>query len=135
MLEVSESKVKPVNHETILAECIQGLINTEMLRPTDELVSTYHRVFVPGYPTPSLNRDRALAKLLPTLRDKYGIWSRGRFGSWKYEVGNQDHSFMLGVEAADSVLFGSPEMTLENPNWVNGRKNEERRLGATAFSK
>ncbi len=36
-----------------------------------------------------------------------GIWSRGRFGSYKYEVGNQDHSLMLGVECADNVLFGS----------------------------
>ena len=36
-----------------------------------------------------------------------GIWSRGRFGTYKYEVGNQDHSLMLGVECADNVLFGS----------------------------
>ncbi len=35
---------------------------------------------------------------------------------------------MLGVEAVDSALFGAPEMTLNEHDWVNGRKNEERRL-------
>ena len=38
-----------------------------------------------GYPTPSLARDNVLAEALPWLR-KQGIWSRGRFGSYKYEV-------------------------------------------------
>lgn len=129
MLEVSESTMKPVNHTTLLQDCITGLINTTLLQPTDEIVSTYHRVFTPGYPTPSLERDDALQELLPRLRDDFGIWSRGRFGSWKYEVGNQDHSFMLGVEAVDAcVCGGGVEVTLENPDWVNGRRNGERRL-------
>jgi hypothetical protein len=90
MLEVSESSYKPVNHETLLADCIQGLINTELLDPEDEIVSTYVRRFDHGYPTPHLDRDDALAQILPYLQDK-DILSRGRFGSWKYEVGNQDH--------------------------------------------
>lgn len=59
-----------------------------------------------GYPTPSVERDGVLVDALPFLR-QYNIWSRGRFGSYKYEVGNQDHSLMLGVECADNVLFGA----------------------------
>ena len=35
---------------------------------------------------------------------------------FRYEVGNQDHSFMLGVEAVDKALYGAPEMTLESPD-------------------
>lgn len=134
MLEVSESSMKPVNHETMLADCIQGLVNTEMMLPTDEIVSTYHRRFDHGYPTPSLEREGVLTQLLPKLLEK-GIYSRGRFGSWRYEVGNQDHSFMLGVEAADAIINGSVELTLNYPDFVNGRVNAERRLvdGAQAF--
>lgn len=136
MLEVSESSMKPVDHSTLLRECIQGLVNTDMLKPTDEIVSTYHRRFDHGYPTPTLEREGALTKLLPALLEK-GIYSRGRFGSWRYEVGNQDHSFMLGVEAADNIVNGAAELTLNYPDFVNGRQNTERRLveGAQLFGK
>jgi protoporphyrinogen oxidase len=127
MLEVSESSMKPVNQETLLKECIQGLVNTEMLKPDDEIVSTYIRRFDHGYPTPSLEREGVLKQLLPALQEK-GIWSRGRFGSWRYEVGNQDHSFMLGVEAVDNIVNGAVELTLNYPDFVNGRQNTERRL-------
>jgi hypothetical protein len=134
MLEVSESSMKPVDAPNLLKDCIQGLVNTEMIRPTDEIVSTYHRRFDHGYPTPSLERDGALKQILPRLEAK-DIYSRGRFGSWKYEVGNQDHSFMLGVEAADHIINGAIELTLNYPDFVNGRRNEERRLtdGAQIF--
>ncbi len=134
MLEVSESSMKPVDQENLLKDCIQGLINTSMIRPEDEIVSTYHRRFDHGYPIPSLERESVLKELLPAL-EANGIYSRGRFGSWRYEVGNQDHSFMLGVEAADHIVNGAVELTLNYPDFVNGRKNEERRLtdGAQYF--
>jgi len=127
MLEVSESSLKPVDRARLLADSIQGLVNTEMIKPTDEIVSTYHRCFDHGYPTPSLGREGVLKTLLPELQSR-DIWSRGRFGSWRYEVGNQDHSFMLGVEAVDNIVNGAVELTLNYPDFVNTRKNEERRL-------
>ena len=128
MLEVSESSMKPVDEKNLLADCVKGLINTSMIQPQDEIVSTYHRRFDHGYPTPSLERESVLTKLLPRLEEK-GIYSRGRFGSWRYEVGNQDHSFMLGVEAADHCVYPEiPELTLNSPDFVNGRRNDERRL-------
>jgi len=92
MLEVSESSMKPVDQENMLKDCIQGLVNTEMLKPDDEIVSTYHRRFDHGYPTPSLEREGVLKQLLPKLQE-LDIWSRGRFGSWRYEVGNQDRKY------------------------------------------
>ncbi|KAL1639305.1 putative udp-galactopyranose mutase [Diplodia seriata] len=97
MLEVSQSGMKPVDEANLLKDCIQGLVNTEMLKPTDEIVSTYHRKFDHGYPTPSLERD---------------------------------DSFMLGVEAADNIATGAVELTLNYPDFVNGRQNTERRLEA-----
>nr|RBQ88785.1 hypothetical protein FVER53263_11136 [Fusarium verticillioides] len=127
MLEVSESSYKPVNQATLLEESIKGLISTDLLKPEDEIVSTYVRRFDHGYPTPTLERDAALSEALPYLYDK-DILSRGRFGAWKYEVGNQDHSFMQGVEAVDNIISGGLELTLSNPDFVNSRKNTERRL-------
>lgn len=88
MLEISESSLKPVDQANILKDSIQGLINTSMIKSTDEIVSTYHRRFDHGYPTPSLEREGVLKELLPKLEAK-DIYSRGRFGSWRYEVGNQ----------------------------------------------
>lgn len=136
MLEVSESSMKPVNQESLVKDCIQGLVNTDMLKPEDEIVSIYHRRFDHGYPTPTLEREGVLKELLPALQAK-GIYSRGRFGSWRYEVGNQDHSFMLGVEASDNIINGAAELTLNYPDFVNGRANTERRLveGAQIFAK
>lgn len=127
MFEVSENKVfKPMNPATIVEETIQGAINTKMIESADEIVSVYYRRLEHGYPTPSLERDGALAEALPWLQ-KQDIWSRGRFGSYKYEVANQDHSLMIGVEAADNILFGSKEFTLLYPSLTNegGAKNTE----------
>lgn len=127
MLEVSQSTMKPVDEENLLKDCIQGLINTDLIKAEDEIISTYHRKFDQGYPTPTLEREGVLTELLPKLQDM-DIYSRGRFGSWRYEVGNQDHSFMLGVEAADAICNGHVELTLNYPDFVNTRKNTERRL-------
>uniref|UniRef100_A0A098DX86 Amine oxidase domain-containing protein n=5 Tax=Fusarium sambucinum species complex TaxID=569360 RepID=A0A098DX86_GIBZE len=127
MLEVSQSTMKPVDVENLLKDSIQGLINTEMIKPEDEIVSTYHRAFDHGYPTPTLEREGVLKQVLPKL-ESMDILSRGRFGSWRYEVGNQDHSFMLGVEAVDAIHSGAVELTLNYPDFVNSRQNTERRL-------
>lgn len=127
MFEVSESKeFKPVNLETIVEETIQGAINTKMIKSSDEVVSIYYRRLEHGYPTPSLERDGVLDEALPWLK-KQGIWSRGRFGSYKYEVANQDHSCMIGVEAVDNILFGTKEFTLMYPSLTNegGAKNTD----------
>lgn len=77
----------------MLGDCIRAMLGTDLLHPEDEIVSTYVRRFDHGYPTPSLERDQALNKALPYLENK-GILSRGCFGAWKYEVGNQDHRYI-----------------------------------------
>ncbi|WVQ79559.1 hypothetical protein IAT38_001658 [Cryptococcus sp. DSM 104549] len=123
MFEVCQSADKPVDLESLMKETVRGAVATELMLPTDEIVSFYERS-----PTPTLGRDAAISKIIPTLESEFNIRSRGRFGSWKYECGNQDHSFMLGVEAVDNALFGTPEMTMHETDWVNGRRNTERRL-------
>lgn len=124
MFEVSESPMKPLDLQRVVEDTIQGAVNTRMIAGEDEIVSIYYRRLEYGYPTPSLDRDAALAEALPWLK-KQGIWSRGRFGSYKYEVANQDHSLMIGVEAADNMLHGTKEFTLLYPSLTNegGAKN------------
>lgn len=124
MFEVSESPLKEVDKDTIVEETIQGALTVHLIRPDDEIVSVYHRRLPHGYPTPTLIRDKILKETLPRLKAK-GVWSRGRFGSFKYEVANQDHSLMMGVEAVDNILFGSAEVTLEHPRLVAQTKNTD----------
>jgi protoporphyrinogen oxidase len=137
MFEVSESELKPVDltqitiagtsWPAIVRETIVGAVATKLITLSDEIVSIYHRRIEYGYPTPSLGRDSVISDGLAWLR-RHRIWSRGRFGSWKYEVGNQDHSVMLGVEAVDNILHGTTEMTLNHPNSVNAQKNMDMRF-------
>jgi UDP-galactopyranose mutase len=71
-----------------------------------------------GYPVPTVRRDDVLAYVQPQLKE-LGIYSRGRFGGWRYEVSNQDHSFMQGVESIDHILTGEPEWTYDDAHAVN----------------
>jgi protoporphyrinogen oxidase len=120
LCEISESEIKPVNHENILAETIQGLQQVGLINNPDEIISRW-KTFLPyGYPTPFLGRDELIESIEPTLRSMR-IYSRGRFGGWKYEVSNQDHSLMQGVEAIDNILFKEDEITYFSPKTVNGR--------------
>ena len=109
MAEVSESPDKPVNRDTIIADVVAGFRACGFIAD-DNVVSTWHRRLDHGYPTPWVGRDAVLHAIDPVLRAE-GIFSRGRFGAWKYEVSNQDHSFMQGVEAVDHVLAGVDEHT------------------------
>ena len=56
-----------------------------------------------------IDRDWALAILQPALMQQ-GIYSRGRFGAWRYEIGNMDHSVLMGVAAANHIVRGEKEL-------------------------
>jgi protoporphyrinogen oxidase len=121
MAEVSESPAKPVDQSRVMEDVIEGMLATKLIERREDIASLWHRRLEHGYPTPSLRRDEALKELLPALMAR-GVYSRGRFGAWKYEVSNQDHSLMQGVEVIDHILFGKTEETLWYPNVVNGPK-------------
>jgi len=125
MCEVSESVDKAVDHSKVLEDTIQGCFKAKLLPPDAKIISRWHRRLEHGYPTPFVGRDELLEEVQPTLLAN-SIWSRGRFGGWKYEVANQDHSCMQGVEAADNILFGTEETTYRYPNVVNNSKGSGR---------
>jgi len=118
MAEVSESPHKPVDPERVVEQTIAGLRATGMIRAEHEVISRWQYRAHYGYPTPALGRDAALRALHAGL-EPYNIFSRGRFGGWKYEVSNQDHSLMQGVEWANKMVLGVPEVTYWFPNTAN----------------
>ena len=104
------SRHKPVDRSTIVDDTIDGLVATGILTEDDRArIVDRTLIEVPmAYPIPTGRRDDGLAELQPWLMER-GVYSRGRFGAWLYEIGNMDHSIMQGVEFVDHVLDGAPE--------------------------
>lgn len=113
LAEISRSPVKPVDSSRVVEDTIQGMVNTRLLseRDRDDIVDTFLIERDYTYPTPSLERDAALATILPWLASR-DVYSRGRFGAWRYEVGNMDHSVAQGVEWVDRIILGDVENEL-----------------------
>jgi len=113
MCETTYSPWKPEEKGTIIDATVQGLVNSGMIEEEqrEQIVSRYLIDIPYSYPIPTLGRDRALETIQPYLESK-GVYSRGRFGAWKYEVGNMDHSFMQGVEIVERLLLGKEERTV-----------------------
>ena len=112
MAETSFSPHKPEDRATLMTQTLDGLVNTSLMKRErrHDLAATWEMSVDYGYPVPCLRRDTALAEIQPRL-EQLGVYSRGRFGGWKYEVGNMDHSVMQGVEWVNHVLTSSPEAT------------------------
>ncbi|HOW96274.1 MAG TPA: FAD-dependent oxidoreductase [Kiritimatiellia bacterium] len=125
MTETSESADKPVRRESLAEDTVRALVEDGLLPDRRRVVSVAHRRLPQAYPTPFLGRD---ALVDPALRafEARGIFSRGRFGAWKYEVGNQDHSFAQGYECVERLAADGGaeyEPTLFTPDLVNNRRN------------
>ncbi len=112
--------------ETLLNETVAALVSYGFIT-LDQVVSRYYHRLDHGYPVPSLGREKLLTTIQPWLLSN-GIYARGRFGGWRYEVGNQDHSFMQGVEVADLLMRKIAEETYPDPGRVNAMKGTDRTL-------
>lgn len=125
MTETSGSSMKPVRLDSLEEETLMAL-EEDGLMPDRGAVCSVAKYHLPqGYPTPFVGRDATVDPLLRAFEAK-GIYSRGRFGAWKYEVANQDHSFAQGYECVERLAVGGgPELepTLFSPHVVNGRRN------------
>jgi protoporphyrinogen oxidase len=107
LAEISHSEFKPGDRDTVIERTVQGMVNTRLLAEADraDIIDTFLIERDYTYPTPSLERDPALAVLHPWLESR-DIYSRGRFGAWRYEVGNMDHSVAQGVEWVNRIVEG-----------------------------
>ena len=125
MTETSESSAKPVDHDTLVDETVRALVEDGLIPDPGAIVSRTFRRMDQGYPTPYLGRN---GDVDPALRafEAQNIYSRGRFGAWKYEIANQDHSFAQGYECANRIVDAAgpeSEPTLHTPAVVNSRRN------------
>ena len=113
LTETSYSEFKPVDGSCIVEDTITGLVNAGLITDADrkDIVDTWVFDAKYSYPTPSVERDSILAEVIPYLEQNH-IHSRGRFGMWKYEVSNTDHSLMQGVELINHMLLDEPEVTI-----------------------
>jgi protoporphyrinogen oxidase len=110
MCETSYSGHKPEDLSGLMERSIKGLDTVGLLAKNAQVESRFELNVDYGYPVPCLERDQALRTIQPWL-EASGIFSRGRFGGWKYEVANMDHSVMQGVEWAERMITKEPEKT------------------------
>jgi protoporphyrinogen oxidase len=108
MCEVSSSASHPVAADG-LAERVEAALRSTGVVAGRPPVASLHVDEVPyAYPVPTRSRDAALDAVLPWLESR-GIHSRGRFGTWRYEIGNMDHAVKMGVDVARRLATGAPE--------------------------
>lgn len=125
MAETSSSRTKPMDRDALADDTIRALREDALLPGDAQIASLVVRHIPQGYPIPFVGRDGVVDPLLRKL-ERFNIFSRGRFGAWKYEVSNQDHSFAQGYECVDrQIEGGGPECepTLFSPALVNRRRN------------
>ena len=61
-----------------------------------------------GFPVPTVDRDEIINESLAWLKEK-NVWSRGRFGAFKYEVGNADHCFIQVKKKRSQPIRGDQD--------------------------
>ncbi len=108
MTEVSHSRYKPVPRDGLEEEVENGLRAARVVEGAPPVASATVVDIDYAYPVPTLERDAALAAIQPWLMEHH-IYSRGRFGSWRYEIGNMDHAVKMGIDAARLIVEGTPE--------------------------
>lgn len=106
MTEISSSDTTPLPKGDLVDAVIMAAKRIGLIPMDASITDRFMITSNYGYPTPTVDRDLIIDPLLAQL-ENYGIYSRGRFGMWKYEVSNQDHTFMQGVEWVNNVVYGN----------------------------
>jgi len=111
LCETAYSGDKIIDKNKIIDETISGLLWSKLITKEDKknIVSSYLIDIEHSYPIPTLNRDKQL-QVINSYLEENAIYSRGRFGGWRYEIGNMDHSVMQGIEAIEKVALNREEV-------------------------
>lgn len=110
MCDISLKTFKSLEENSLTEKCFEALVKNKILNKSDKknIISKIVIRERYSYPIPTIERDSILQKIQPFLM-KNSVYSRGRFGAWKYEIGNMDHCFMQGVQAVDKILNNKKE--------------------------
>jgi protoporphyrinogen oxidase len=110
MCETSFTRDSLASKTDIVGLTVSGLVKSGILSENDRkhIISTWLKKVDYAYPVPTLQRDNSLREIQPFLESNQ-IYSRGRFGTWKYEIGNMDHSTLMGIEIINRILMDEKE--------------------------
>jgi hypothetical protein len=108
MTETSYSSHRPEPRAGLEERVEGGLRASGVVAGAPPVASVHVEEIDYAYPVPTVSRDEALDVIQPWLM-KRDIFSRGRFGSWRYEIGNMDHAVKMGIDVARRVVTGSVE--------------------------
>ncbi len=121
LCEVSFEGEPEISDADLIRDCVRDLAESGVIDIDPSTLHTFMMNAPYGYPVATIERDTILNEVMAALESR-DIYSRGRFGGWKYEVANMDHSLMQGVEAVERILNGTPERTWPTPGVVNSGK-------------
>ncbi|MER7149658.1 protoporphyrinogen/coproporphyrinogen oxidase [Streptomyces lydicus] len=113
---MTETSVMPgtwVNPTALVKASDAALRRHRLVPGLAELVTSHVEMISYAYPIPTLGRDEALAVTVPWLEER-AIYPRGRFGTWRYEIGNMDHAVKMGIDVARRLVTGATEELLSS---------------------
>ena len=108
MCETSFSDTKPEEQARVIRTTWEGLFKADLVSKTAQKASEFIHKVPYAYPVPTLDRDKAL-QIIQTYLMEHGVYSRGRFGAWLYEIGNMDHTFKQGIDVVNHILSQKKE--------------------------
>jgi protoporphyrinogen oxidase len=108
MTETAYSPEKPEPRAGLETRVEEGLRASGVVAGRPGVASIHVEEIDYAYPVPTLERDASLDTIQPWLMG-HEIYSRGRFGSWRYEMGNMDHAVKMGIDAARRIVTGQDE--------------------------
>ncbi|MFD9107045.1 protoporphyrinogen/coproporphyrinogen oxidase [Streptomyces bottropensis] len=108
MTETSLPTGTVLDRAALIERCDAALRRCGLVPENAQRVNGHVELIPYAYPVPTTGRDDALDLIQPWL-EKHGIYSRGRFGTWRYEIGNMDHAVTMGQDIARRLVHGTAE--------------------------